>query len=418
MMKFLCSVAGLGLMLTATPAFCGNDEVDWPRFRGASGDGTSPETGLLDQWPEDGPKQVWDVAIGEGFSGITIARGRLYTMFQEGEGEAKREYAAAYDPDTGKEIWRYEIGAHFDNEFGNGPRSSPTVDGDRVYVFGSNGNLIALTVEGEKLWSVDFREKYESKLPRWGFSTSPLVEGDTLIMEVGGGEGELFGGFDKMTGEQLWLLESGEPSYNTPTRVVLDDEVQLVGIKGFQKVDVISFNANGELLWSFPYAEQTMAIVQPLYVAPDRFMLSATGNGGAMMIRVKKGTDGYEVEELWRNARYRNHFSGSVVHGGHIYGFDNALVKCVDAETGEQKWVRRGFGKGSLIMAEDHLYLLGDRGKLALVEADPEEYREVSSFQAFQGKCWTAPTLVGGRLYMRDHERMKSYELRKEVPVQ
>ncbi|MDJ0837052.1 MAG: PQQ-binding-like beta-propeller repeat protein [Acidobacteriota bacterium] len=409
-----CLIAVLPLLV-----FAGDDSTDWPAFRGLKGDGVSPETGLLPSWPEEGPKLVWKTKVGTAFSGMTLVRGRMYTMVQEGEGDQKSEFVVAFDPENGAQLWKTRIGKFFDDEFGDGPRATPTVDGDTVYSLGSRGNLASMSADkGEILWTVDFQKEFESEVPQWGFSSSALIEGDVLIIETGGGEGELYAGFNKKTGKLLWRLETGKGTYMTPVHVKLGGQSQFVTVKGFEDTHVVGFNSKGKLLWSHPYSKQTMVIATPVFVAPDRFLISATGNGGAMMIRVKNNGGKYQVEELWRHNRFKNHFSSSIYHEGHIYGFDSALLKCIDAETGEQKWVTRGFGKGSLIAAEGKLYVLGDRGQLALVEATPEKFTRISQFNALQGKSWTAPTLVGGRLYLRNAQEMACFDIRKAEPVQ
>lgn len=402
--------------MTVQALFALETGKDWPGFRGLEGNGSTTETGLLKSWPDGGPKLVWKQGIGVGFSSITLVDGRIYTMFQSGEADARREFAVCMNAEDGSLVWQTEVGPFFDDQFGNGPRATPTVDGDQVFVLGSHGNLAALNLAtGDKQWEVDFIATYGSKLPQWGFSTSPLVEGDVVIVEVGGGEGELYASFDRKTGKELWKMGSGDPTYCTPIRVNLHGTQQFITARGLQECEVVAFNAKGEELWTHLFAKTTMTIASPLYVAPDKFLISATGNGGAMMIQVN---DKYEVTELWKSNRFKNHFSGSVYHDGYIYGFDSALLKCIDANTGEQKWVTRGFGKGSLILAEGHLYVLGDRGRLALVKATPDAFTEVSGFQALEGKSWTAPTLVDGKLYLRNGEQLAVYNVSAKESVQ
>jgi len=411
--------AVMWVALLVAPAFASDDSYDWPRFRGVEGDGISPETGLLESWPEGGPQPTWKKEFGSAFSGITIARGRLFTMGQDGE--KGKQYVLAVDPQSGGELWRADLDEPFESEFGKGPSSTPIVEGDTVYALGARGTLAALSAaEGKLLWKVNFIELFESPQPRWGFSNSPVIVGNTVIVEVAGGEGECFAGFDKTTGKKVWAVQDGDAGgYMTPTMVTLGGVTQVVAVRGLsKKVEVVSVDEKGGLLWAHEFAQGTMTISSPVFIAPDRFLISATGKGGALMLRVKHEGGAFSTEEVWRSQRFKNHYSTSIYHEGFIYGFDNALLKCIDAGSGEQKWVKRGFGKGSLIMAEGRLYVLSDRGVLALVEATSESYKETSRFQALTGKSWTAPAISGGRIYLRNLEQMASYPIKKKVAVQ
>ncbi len=427
------------VLVSATGAFGESATDDWPQFRGHHRDGMSPATGLLDSWPEEGPKELWRVPIGEGYSAISIAAGRLYTMYAEvppepagegeepaaGEGEEpvdtegeaaaeaeapKTEYAAAFDAATGKEIWRTAIGERIVTQFGNGPRSTPTVDGDAVYVLGAHGELAALAAtDGAVRWQVSFKETFGSSHPNWGFSTSSLVEGDLLLVESLGPEGKAYAALDKTTGEVRWTTGDPSPngSYNSPMAITMDGERRFVYVGN--KV-VRALDTDGNEVWSHPWPEgETHAM--PIFIPPDRLFVSGAEGVGAALFQVKSDGDGMKVEEVWTNRIMKNHFSSSILHEGSIYGFDNATLKCISLDTGEQQWAKRGLGKGSLIYADGHLIVLSDRGRLVQIEATPESYVEKGRVQALDGKCWTAPTLAGGKLYLRSHSEMVRYDL-------
>jgi len=415
-MKTTLSALGLiSLVATATVAVA--SDTDWPQFRGAKGDGIALDKDLLENWSETVPRELWRKEIGPGFSGISIVAGRMFTMVgEEKEGE-KKEYAIAVDPTTGQEIWRTPVGDQFDDNFGNGPRSTPAVDGDRVYVLGSRGHFMALSTEdGKTIWHMDFPAAFESTLPRWGFSASPVVIGDMVFMETGGGEGEYFACFDKNTGERKWIGLDGPPSYQTPLLVSLDGVSQLIIVRSAG--DVVSLDQTGKQLWTHHWADRVSTITTPVFLAPDKFLISAPGEGGALLLRAYRDKEEWKTEEVWRNILFKTHFQTAVYHQGYFYGFDNATLKCISAKDGEQALAKRGFGKGSLICADDKLYILSDRGLLSLVVATPESYQDAGSMQAMEGKCWTAPTIADGRLYLRNHEEMVSYDLRKRQPVQ
>ncbi len=393
----LCSLAILPLLL-ALPLLA--ESTDWPQYRGPSRDGISPEVGLLDPWPEGGPKVLWRKSIGSGFSGLTASGGRLFTMMSA-DG---KEVAVAFDAATGDEIWRVEVGDEFPSDFGDGPRSTPAVHGKTAFFLGSYGDLVALaTKNGKQVWSVDLVSDFGSALPGHGFSTAPMLEGDALMVEVGGGRGKAYAAFDTKTGKTRWTTRDGTPTYTSPITVELGGERQLVYLGGSQ---IVGLDLDGELAWSHDWAG---GIAMPLFIAPDKLFVSSMR--GSLLATIRPEGDGVAVEQVWQSPEMKNHFNSSVVHDGHVYGFDRAILKCVSVETGKRAWAKRGLGKGSLILAEGNLIVLGERGKLVLAPASPEGFEETSSIQAFEGKSWTSPTLAGGKLYLRNLEEMVSLDI-------
>lgn len=384
---------------------------DWPQFRGPNRDGVSAETGLIVQWPDAGPKEVWRVEIGEGYSAISVVGDRLYTMFAaEQDGEAL-EFAAAFDASSGKELWRTSVGKKFDNQFGNGPRATPAVDGDTVYVLGSLGTLAALsTKDGSERWRVSLTELFEAKVPTFGFSTSALVDGDQLVLEGGGKEGKSYVALDKKTGEVNWTFGDGpeEPGYNSVLLVDMKSEKRYVYIVGEK---LICLDEAGNEIWTKDWPSgETHAM--PLFIAPNKIFASGAEGVGARLVEVDESGDQATVKELWASPHMRNHFSSSVYYNGSIFGFDNATLKAISGEDAKLLWAKRGLGKGSLILADGHLIVLSDRGKLVQVDATSDKYTEQGSVQALEGRCWTAPTLSRGILYLRNHTEMVAYDLK------
>ncbi len=384
--------------------------ADWPQFRGVHRDGTSPETGLAGSWSEAGPKELWRVPIGEGYSAVSAVGDRLYTMYAgEVDGEAV-EFAAAFDAATGKELWKTKVGAKYDTEFGNGPRATPTVAGDAVYVLGSFGDLVALAAaDGAVRWSLNLSETFGGKQPGWGYSTSPVVEGDLLILESGGPEGKSYAGIATASGEVAWTSGDGSAGYNSALPIPVGDATHLVYVAGGK---LRSIDGEGNERWSMDWPRgETHAM--PLFLPPDRVYASGAEGIGAKLVRFTESADGGAVETVWESRFMRNHFSSSVYEDGLIYGFDNATLKAIRAEDGSMAWAKRGLGKGALILADGKLIVLSDRGDLLLIEATGEEYREFGRVQALEGKCWTAPSLSRGKLYLRNHEEMVAYDLTK-----
>ncbi len=384
--------------------------TDWPQFRGPERNGLSSERGLLPSWPENGPRELWRRPLGAGFSGLSVVGNQLYTLISDGQEDARYEFAVAIDSSSGNEIWRRQLGEVFVDEFGDGPRSTPTVDGQRVFVLGSYGNLAALaSADGEVLWQVDLRQAYAAEVPLWGFSSSPLVIGDRLVVQIGGGDNLALGIFDRATGKELHTLLDGGASYNSPI-ILRQGSKDLVVLARGNRVVAVDPTV-GKIVWEHPWTEKGGAISMPLAVPPDGLFLSASGDVGAVLLSLRQTDAGMVVESRWASRVMKNHFSSSVTHGGLIYGFDNATLKCIRSSDGEQKWAKRGFGKGSLIVSEGRLFVLSDRGLLVVVDTTSEDYRELGRVQALEGKAWTAPTLAAGRLYLRSGQEMVAYEL-------
>ncbi len=411
---FISPLAATLAILFLSP---GSHAEDWPQFRGVDRDGVSSEDGLIAEWPDSGPPELWRIPIGEGYSAASVVGERVYTMYAGPEAEGKDpasdkriEFAAAFDAATGAEIWRSPIGENLDTEFGNGPRSTPTVVGDSLFVLGSRGDLAALNAKtGSKHWGLNLQETFGSSLPSWGFSTSALVDGGKVIVEGGGPEGKSYAALDASTGEVLWTTgEARGPGYNSPLAVDMNGSRRYVYVAGGK---LRCIDADGSEIWAHDWPRgETHAI--PVLVGSNRIYASGAEGVGAQLIEVNEGTEGATVSQIWQVPNLRNHFSSSVVHDGYLYGFDNATFKAVSAETGETAWVKRGLGKGSLILADDNLYVLSDRGRLLKVGATPEGYAERGSVQALSGKTWTAPALANGVLFLRSHTEMVAYDLR------
>jgi outer membrane protein assembly factor BamB len=383
-------------------------DKDWPQFRGHNGDGIAPSTNLKDSWPEGGPKEVWRADSGPSYSELVVHNGKVYTTIGDKNGESEEEYLAAFNATDGKELWRLTIDELFKNQFGDGTRATPVIDGDMIYVQTSGGKLIAATTAGKQVWSVDLVEKYQSKLPMFGYSSSPFIEGNQVILEAGGAENKYMISFDKKTGKEIWSALEGDAGYTTAVRVDLEGTRQIVTVAG---KDAVGMSLDGKELWRFTYADQGV-IAMPLFVAPNQFMFSYSGVGYAKMISVSKDGDAWKPELKWESNRLKNHWSSSVALGDLIFGFDNATLKCLDAKTGDQLWAKRGFGKGALVVADNKLYILADNGRLAMAKASKDGYEELGSVEAMKGKCWTAPTIADGRIYLRNQTEMVCYDLR------
>ncbi len=398
---------------TAPPA---KTASHWVQYRGPDRSGISPETGLLRSWPAEGPKVVWRRSIGEGFSGIVTSGEYLYTLWAVGEDEVVGCLRSA----DGTEVWRRRIGAAFGDEFGNGPRATPTVDQRVVYALGGRGKLMAAdAATGEPIWEVDLHTAEYGfygpqlttsglavgflQLPQFGYAASPLVEGELIVVGTGRGKGSSYVAFDKSSGKPRWTsIEEPGFTYSSPMAVNIGGHRQILVLTPSQ---LVSLRPDGEILWSQPWAE---TIAQPVFVSPDKVFVSTTNiagsrsEGGAMALKIHERGGEAQVETLWESRIMRNYSSSSVAYQGFIYGFDNATLRCVAADSGELRWARRGLGKGTLIVADGLLILWSDRGRLTLAEASPEGYEQKGQAQILEeGQTWTPPTIAGGKLYLR-----------------
>jgi len=265
------------------------------------------------------------------------------------------------------------------------------------------------TKDGSRLWEVDLVKELGSPTPTRGFASSPLVDGDLLLLEAGGKDGKAVVGLDKKTGKLRWSALNGRPGYVTPLAVTIDGVRQYVFVRTAEG-DIFSLLPDGKVHWQHPWKKG--AIASPLFVPPNRIFASASEDAGAILLEIGKADGKATVREVWNNRLMKNHFSSPVLYEGHIYGFDNASLKCLVAETGEQKWVQRGYGKGSLIVADGLLYVLSDQGQLILAEATPAGFKEKGRVKVMEGKTWVAPVLSHGRIYLRDEDEMIVLDVR------
>ena len=382
--------------------------ADWPQYRGPERTGISAETGLQHTWPAAGPEILWRAPLGGGYSGVAVVGEQVFTMYSREDAE----YVACFAADTGKELWRTRVDGTRRDDQGSGPRSTPTVDRGMVFALSAGGNLVAVRAgDGHELWARNLKKEFGAPVPRWGVSTSPLVEGEMLLLDAGG-PGSSLVALDRKTGETRWTAYDDRPGYSAPIAATILGTRQILSFAGTSLVSVRA--DDGTVLWKVPWkTSYDVNAAVPILVAPDKVFLSSGYDKGAGLFRVRNAENGWKVEEIWRSRVMKNHFNSSILHEGHIYGFDNGTLKCIEAGSGQEKWSHRGFSKGSLILADGHLIVLGESGQLALVEATPTAYKEKSSVQILRGRTWTMPSLAGGRLYLRNREELIALDIAK-----
>jgi FOG: WD40-like repeat len=380
----------------------------WPQWRGPNRDGISKETGLLKQWPAEGPSLVWKASgAGGGYSSFAVANGKLYTMGLRGE----REYVIAFDIATGKEAWSTAHGSAFRNDQGDGPRGTPTVDGDRVYALGGSGDLTVLDARtGKIVWSKNVLTEFGGSNLRWGISESPLVLGNKVLVNAGG-SGASIVALNKADGSLIWKSQSDRAGYSSAIPLELNGTTQVVFFTGRRAVGLDA--KDGRLLWEYEKpSNQTANVATPVARGNRVFLSSGYGTGGGV-VEIKADN---KAQEIWFTRDMRNHHSSSVLIGDYLYGFSESILTAIRFDTGEIAWRDRSVGKGSLVYADGNLYCFSEDGVVGLVEATPTGYKEKGRFRIVQGnlKTWTHPVVVGGRLYLRDQDTIYAYDVRQK----
>jgi outer membrane protein assembly factor BamB len=410
MKKFSLSFIAFLIISLFYPQMINSQSVvskNWNQFRGYNRDGIISDLSLKADWFKSEPELLWKKKIGQAFSEVVIYNNMLFTMFSEKtDSISGEEFIAAYNSETGEEIWRTKVDSIFIDVdgWGDGPRSTPAVDEKIVFCFSGNGKLSALDKKnGNLIWQRDFVAEYGSAVPRWGYSASPLILKDKIIMEVGGANGKAFAAFDKATGDLIWAKANGVASYSSPVLFEIEGTEQII----FANSGVLySFNENGEELWKYKLPIRPSTAL-PVLLDSNKIFVSALGAVGFVILQVQQDS----ITELIQSSTMKNDYSSSSFLNGYIYGFNVAALQCISPITAEKLWVKRGFGKGSFIIINDKLVVLSDQGKIIYIEADNQAYKEVNSFQALEGKCWTAPSYVNGRLYVRNLTEMACYKI-------
>ncbi len=395
---FLLCVATLGALLTL-PA----GAADWTQYRGNDRDGHAATEKLRAAWPETGPQELWRVNVGDlGYSSMAVADGRVHTLVSS----AGTEMAVAHDAKTGQRLWKQIIDRDRPDGQGGGPRATPTVAGDSVYVLGALGKLAALDAEsGTVRWKVDLVEEYGAKIPQWGISGSPLVLGDQLLVEVGGRRGHSVASFDTATGSLNWASGNESPGYSSPLAVTIAGTPQVLF---FTAAGLVSIDAdNGDRYWEIPWrTSYDVNAAMPVFVPPNGVFFSSAYDVGAAFFRIDKEGEDFVTREVWKSRGMRNHFNSSVLVDGKIYGFDNGTLKCIDAVSGEEHWGHRGLGKGSLIYADGQLIVFGEQGQLLIGKASPDGFEASAESRPFKARTWGQPALADGILYLRSQSEM------------
>jgi outer membrane protein assembly factor BamB len=411
-MKSHLTTAFLSLALFSTLT-----AADWPQWRGPDRDDISKETGLLKKWPDGGPKKLWmSDKGGLGYSGPAIAGGTLYTMGANDNGE---EFLLALDAGTGTEKWRTPVGPRYPNKWGDGPRATPTVDGDLVYAMGGKGDLLcASTKDGKTVWKAAMAD-IGGKLPGWGYTESVCVDGANVYATPGGPQGAVVA-FDKLTGKKLWQstewTDGAQYSSIVPTEI--NGTHQLVQRTSTNVAGIDP--KEGKILWKQEFPKGKVAVIPTPIIKGNQVYVSAGYGAGCMAFTV--GADN-KTAVTYENGDMENHHGGVILIGDHLFGHSNkGGWTCQDWKTGAVKWVEKSkLGKGAIHCADGMLYLVDEsNGTVALIEASTEGWKEQGRFKldpqtqqrAKDGRIWTHPVVSNGKLYLRDQELIFCYDVK------
>lgn len=405
-MRSLKSLFGIALIICCSLLVLFAQNGDWPQWRGSNRDGISKETGLLKQWPTVGPPLLWKAqGAGRGYSTVSISGGRMYTMGLRGD----KEFVVAFDIATGKEAWATAHGSAFSNDRGDGPRGTPTVDGNNVYSLGGNGDLSSIDAKtGRITWKMNVLDKFGGKNIMWGISESPLIIGDKLLVNPGG-PGASVVALNKKDGSLIWKSQSDAAGYSSGMPVKIGNTTQVVF---FTHERAVGLDLNdGKLLWEYGRAANDVANVATPVINGNRVFISSDYGTGSGMVEIK--ADG-KAQEVYFTKEMRNHHSSSVLIGDYLYGFSSSILTAMKFDTGVVAWKDRSVGKGSLVFADGNLYCLSENGVVGLVEATPAGYSEKGRFRIPQGDLptWTHPVVAGGRLYLRDQDTIYAFDVK------
>jgi outer membrane protein assembly factor BamB len=412
-------LAAAGVLAGAGPTDFRLHAFDWPQWQGPERNAISHEMGLLRSWPKEGPPLVWKATeLGGGFSTPSVAGGRIFGMGYRKTDQADDEVVWALNERTGEELWRTPIApANRKVGYGEGPRCTPAVDGERLYALGVSGDLVCLEVAtGKLVWHHNLVKDFGGSIPGWGYSESPLVDGDKVIATPGRKKATLVA-LNKKTGDTLWTSQVPEgdgAGYSSAIVADVPGQRQYVQFLGRGVVGVAA--DDGRFLWRYDHpANSTANISTPIFHDGCVFAASAYGKGGGLVKLMRDGPT-TRATEVYFTEDMQNHHGGMVLLDGYLYGANGGQLACLDFKTGDVQWQSRAAGKGSLVYADGRLYYRNEGGPVILVEANPRKYVEHGRFvqpERSSQRAWAHPVVANGRLYLADQNVLLCYDVKQ-----
>lgn len=388
-------------------------ESQWTQFLGPDRKNRSPETGLLKSWPQNGPKLLWTARnLGEGYSAVSLGNGKIFTMGTR----AGQEAIIALDVNTGQELWSVRQGDIFQDGQGNGPRSTPTFDNGTLYTLGASGDLSCISERGNLMWTMNILDRFSASNIVWGISESPLIDGDRVIVTPGGDRATMVA-LNKQTGDVLWQTAvPGNPQagYASAIKATVNGRLQYINFchSGLFGVDA----QTGRALWGDNNAANgTANCSSPIELGNKVFYASGYGTGGALL---DLGDNTPRPRLVYKTEKMKNHHGGMVEVDGFIYGANDNILTCLNAQTGAITWQDRlfGNGKGAITYADGNLYFRSENGPMYLIEGNPQEFKLISQFdqpERSSKMAWARPVVVDGKLFLRDQDLLLCYDLAK-----
>jgi len=379
----------------------------WTNFRGPNRDGRYEEMEVLTSWPAQGLRPLWKQPVGVGYASFVIADRRAYTIEQR----RGKEVVAAYEVETGRELWTQSWNAGFTDETGDGPRATPTWDDGRLYALGATGEFRCLDAKtGAVIWGKNILSDNRAQNLPWAMAASPLIVDDKVIVQPGGSAGNSVVAYNKLTGALVWKALSDRQAYVSPMLVTLAGRRQIVTVSASEVVGLVP--EDGSLLWSYPWAtDNGINVSQPIIVDKNRFFISSGYGKGAAVVEVNGSGKNFTARAVWENVNMKNKFNSSVLHQGYVYGLDEGILTCLDVNTGQRKWKGGRYGYGQVLLASGHLIVMTDAGEVVLVRAVPDQFSEVARFSALEGKTWNYPAISNGLLFVRNATEMAAYNI-------
>ena len=385
-----------------TTAPANEKRAEWPGFRGPRRDGIVRGVKIKTDWTASPPVQLWKRPIGPGWSSFAVSGDLFYTQEQRGENEE----VVCYKLSTGQPVWSHRDNVRFfESNGGAGPRATPTLSGGRVYSFGATGILNALdAANGALVWTHNVSTDTGTQVPFWGFSSSPLVTGDEVVVAA---SGQLVA-YEAATGNKRWVGPRGDDSYSSPQLVTVGGVAQILLMSANSATSVAP--ADGKQLWS--HAWSVNAIIQPAVTSDGDILITSQADGARRLAVAHTGAN-WSVSERWTSNGLKPYFNDFVIHKGFAYGFDGRILSCIDLKDGQRKWKGGRYGNGQLVLLPDQdlLLVLSEEGELALVQATPDQFSEIAKLPAIEGKTWNHPVLVGDTLLVRNGEQMAAFKL-------
>ena len=387
--------------------------ADWPQLLGPARNGASAEKGLFDTWTKKGPPSRWSVAVGDGYASPVVVGTNVVLFHRIGD----EEVIECFDTDKGKSKWKFAYATKYRDKYGkgDGPRSTPLISGGKVYALGADGDLTCVELaSGKKVWQQALRTQFKLRDNFFGIGTSPLIEGDLLLINIGAKDAGVVA-FNKDSGKEVWKATDQDASYSSPIAATIDGVRQVIFFTrdGLLSLDPATGNPRFSKRWRSRQATSVNAAA-PLVVG-DEIFVTASYQTGALLVRAKK--DG--VEEIWSNdTSLSSHFNTPVVRDGFLYGIDGrqeegGRLRCVEWKTGKVRWTQENFGCATLLLADGHIIALTEKGDLMLFEATPDAYREKGRVRGLAATCRAHLALADGKLYARDAKQLHCWDLKK-----